>query len=75
MPHPHLWEPSVGAKQGLAPTNLGIWPPTLLGSPLHSLNMACIPTFGSINQVPCDAGGTRACVFLAPVSKGANLSP
>lgn len=26
MPHLHLVELSVGAKQGLAPTNLGIWP-------------------------------------------------
>lgn len=75
MSHSHLWEPSVGAKQGLAPTNLGICLPPPSGSPLHSLNTACIPKSVSINWVPYDEGGARACVFLAPVSKGANLSP
>jgi hypothetical protein len=57
------------------PYQLGNLAPALSGSALHPLNMACILQSVSIKQVPGHDGDVQACAFLAPVSKGANLSP
>lgn len=57
------------------PYQIGDLVPALSGSALHPLNMAYILQSVSIKQVPNHDGDVQACAFLAPVLKGANLSP